>query len=362
MWRDNVGLTVECCEWDTVPDTLDVRGMVPWVHRDTQRLIPCEEEDFNRTLAKLGKYGYLGNGTTFQLIHVFALLRRPLSLLILLDRGADITAKTDLGANLLHVAAAGGDVNLVQVLLGRGFDVNAQIDSGRKLTPLMLAARMGHLRVLSALLEKEASVRETDRDGNTALMHAAVRGHLEAVQYFLEKESNPQARNSEGWSALHHAAEGGHTKIVSKLLDNGADINAVDGEGYSSLFRAVVNGHNEAVRILLERGADCNLKSSGGWTALGAAVVERKVELVEIMMGYGLDTTTCVEPGGRTASKLAIDKNIADVQKILAKKKPPGKGKANQLGSYMGDATAQSVKGPSHSEGKRPSYFGRKKP
>lgn len=186
----------ECYLWDRVSERVGVRSLVPWVHPETAKLIPCEEEQFNQSLLKLGKDGYLGSASAFQLIHVFAFLRRPLSALILLDGGVDISAKTDIGANLLHVAAAGGDEELVRVLLERGFEANAKVAYGRQLTSLMLASRMGHVAVLSVFAESETVVNAVDRDGNTALLHAAARGQLQAVQFLLEKGAKTQARNS----------------------------------------------------------------------------------------------------------------------------------------------------------------------
>jgi ankyrin repeat protein len=245
-------------------------------------------------------------------------MRASLSLLILLDRGADIHATTDIGANLLHVAAAGGDESLIQILCDKGvFEINRTVDGGKKLTALIIAARMGHVPVILKLLQNGADVNERNKDGITALMYAAGRGHLNAVQRLIENSAKTQARDNKASTALHYAAAGNHVEVIVKLLKNGAEINAVDNDGYSSLFRAVVKGklgNYEAVESLLSHGADCNLRTTTGWSAVGAAAVEGKLDLLELMMMRGWQREAIVDPKGRDLFRFAVEEDLKDVK------------------------------------------------
>src|SRR5262245_9144997 len=63
---------------------------------------------------------------------------------------------------LLHLAAAGGHLDCVEVLLRRGFDVNAH-DRKDNATALHWAAENGHLDVVTRLLDAGADI---DGDGD----------------------------------------------------------------------------------------------------------------------------------------------------------------------------------------------------
>ena len=74
---------------------------------------------------------------------------------------------------------------MVQALLDKGAEVNAKTNNG--VTALMSGLRAGHLDVVQALLAKGAEVDAKANDGVTALMLASVNGHLEVVQALLAK-------------------------------------------------------------------------------------------------------------------------------------------------------------------------------
>jgi ankyrin repeat protein len=61
---------------------------------------------------------------------------------LLLDAGADVSAKQPGGFTPLHAAAQGGNVELVELLLERGADRDARLDDGR--SPADLAREAGH--------------------------------------------------------------------------------------------------------------------------------------------------------------------------------------------------------------------------
>ena len=65
-----------------------------------------------------------------------------------------------------------GHVEVVDILLSHGCAVDLQ-DHMYRFTPLMLAARQGHDKVVLALLESgKVDVNKEDRDGETALFDA----------------------------------------------------------------------------------------------------------------------------------------------------------------------------------------------
>ncbi|HLH09816.1 MAG TPA: ankyrin repeat domain-containing protein [Terriglobales bacterium] len=71
---------------------------------------------------------------------------------LLMDRGADVNSRGSSGSVPLHSAAANGDLRLIELLLARGADINAKMDSG--VTPLALAMERNHEEAAALLRAK----------------------------------------------------------------------------------------------------------------------------------------------------------------------------------------------------------------
>jgi len=116
-----------------------------------------------------------------------------LTVQILLDNGADITARSHNGWTALVYAAWNGDAAIVRLLLDKGADVNLKDKQGR--TALMWAVLNaslnldGHAAVVSALLAKGADANAKDEDGNTALMYAKQHDFNHLVRVFNQAAS-----------------------------------------------------------------------------------------------------------------------------------------------------------------------------
>jgi outer membrane protein assembly factor BamB len=96
----------------------------------------------------------------------------------LLDKGADVNAKNEIGVTALWIAASKGRPEMVKLLLGAGADVNAR-DGIWYETPLSLAVAEGHADVVTALLRAGA------KDVDAALVRAAAGGQLAALRAVL---------------------------------------------------------------------------------------------------------------------------------------------------------------------------------
>jgi len=98
----------------------------------------------------------------------------------LLDQGADINARGDLGQSPLYVACQEGHLEVVELLMSRGADPT--INRTCRWTPLMAATPCSHVAVVKYLLRIRA-VRATGfidtrgNNGGTALWWAAYCGH-----------------------------------------------------------------------------------------------------------------------------------------------------------------------------------------
>ena len=251
----------------------------------------------------------------------------------LIDKGADVDAKTPGGETSLFLSAWRGDLVIVNNLLARGANVNVRMKNGEtplirvthptickhrkevikalivhgadvnaktdlKLsagyTPLIQAAWGGATEVAALLLERGADVNAGLRDGQTPLTFAAGqgKGFPEIVLLLLEKGAavNAAAPGDYGKTPLMVAANNGNTDIVGMLLDHGADLSLKSKENSrTALLYAAENGKTETVRLLLDRGAVLNSKNGYGETSLMLAVTKNHTKTVELLLERGAD-------------------------------------------------------------------------
>jgi hypothetical protein len=83
------------------------------------------------------------------------------------------------GWTMLHMAASGGNANMVQLLIDKGATVNGQNTFGK--TSLHYAASKGHREIVNTLLRHHADT-EMEFEGKTALELAKENGHQEIIE------------------------------------------------------------------------------------------------------------------------------------------------------------------------------------
>src|SRR6266581_3885644 len=105
----------------------------------------------------------------------------------LISMGADVNATRFLdssGTNVLMVASERGDAPLVKLLLEKGANVNAKTKFNA--TPLSLAIPRGHGAIVETLIAHGADVNRKDYAGRTALMVAQERNYGEIKKLLVE--------------------------------------------------------------------------------------------------------------------------------------------------------------------------------
>jgi ankyrin repeat protein len=206
---------------------------------------------------------------------------------LLIEEGADVTAKADDGWTALHLAAQNGHDAAIELLLERGADVAAKDNDGW--TALHLAAQNGHETVVQLLLEKETDVTVKDNSGETALHLAALNGNEAMIKLLLETGADVAAKDNDGWTALHYAAQNGHKAVIILLLENGADTAAKDDHRWTALHLAAQNGHEAVVERLIENGVDIDANSGNIQTALHFAARKGHKAVVTLLLEAGAD-------------------------------------------------------------------------
>jgi len=94
-----------------------------------------------------------------------AMTNHPAVVELLLDAGAHSEPMDHLGWPVAHYAAYGGCTDCLRALKQRGFNIDFAVPGNRGETPIMVAARMGQIETIRALIELGANPRAKDRQG-----------------------------------------------------------------------------------------------------------------------------------------------------------------------------------------------------
>jgi ankyrin repeat protein len=129
---------------------------------------------------------------------------------------------TDEPSALESAIVSGDSLRVASFLETGSIDLNARLSTNRNHTPLTLAARHGHDRVVEALLDAGADI---------------------------------NVRDAWNRSPCIAAAQFGHAVIVELLVARGCDLAATDEDGGSALFRALLQPSDRLALSLISAGA-----------------------------------------------------------------------------------------------------------
>ncbi|XP_068955651.1 transient receptor potential cation channel subfamily A member 1 [Petaurus breviceps papuanus] len=184
------------------------------------------------------------------------------------------------GCTPLHYACSQGVPLSVNNLLC--LDVSICIKSKDNKSPLHFAANYGRINTCQRLVRDMTDTRllnEGDQNGMTPLHLAAKNGHDKVVKFLLKKGALFLSDHN-GWTALHHASMGGYTQTMKIILDTNVKCtDHVDEEGNTALHYAAREGHAKAVALLLDHDAEIRMNKQSA-TFLHDAIHNRRKEVV----------------------------------------------------------------------------------
>lgn len=119
----------------------------------------------------------------------------------------------------VHVAAARGDIALLQVLVEAGADPGAK--DARRRSPMHAACALGHAHAANWLYLAGAddSLGGPDERGRTPLHYAAAAGRADCVRFLLECAAPARALDGQGRSAAQMADGNGHAAVAAMIRE-----------------------------------------------------------------------------------------------------------------------------------------------
>ncbi len=242
---------------------------------------------------------------------------------VLVEAGACLEARNDIGRTPLYIAAVNGRKDVVEYLLSKGamthitclvhdaayaghteiIDVLHRVtriplnsrDDERQATPLHCAASSDKNGTIRYLLSKGSDIEAADNKGQRPIHYAARWSHRSAISELLQAGANVNAQDSEGNTPLHYDLRG-EEKVVELLLSNGADISAKNKKGRTPLFFAK---KAETVRELLRRGASVTCRDEKGATPLhSVSKHSESSDAINALINAGISVTATDKFGG----------------------------------------------------------------
>jgi ankyrin repeat protein len=210
------------------------------------------------------------------------------------------------------------DLIAVNAFLAAGINPNAQVESEGN-TALIVAASIGDLRIVKALLKGNAAVNLKNKNGSPPFVFALEFKHDEVAESLLAQPAfDVNASSLNGKTPLMTYVWRDREDIVTNLLERGANVKQQDADGDTALHGAVVSGNLKVARLLLTKGANVNARNKVGGTPLMWAGTYGRDEIARELLANGGDPRLKDEDG-HNASYWAVANNHQDLAAELKK-------------------------------------------
>ncbi|KAJ6779447.1 hypothetical protein PWT90_05426 [Aphanocladium album] len=234
--------------------------------------------------------------------------------LLLGEDSAEVNAKDVYGNFPLHCVKFETDEvpNFITLLIENGADVSARNNRGE--TALHLACSKGSLCSVTLLLDRGADITAVDFNGLNSIHFAAQSQNVELLEHLLPlcPATLVAARDICGRNALHHLGQHAwyaDEKIIEPLICAGVSVTDVDHEGFSPLalylrtFLPLDVGAAEVVRLFFRYGSDPFFQTPQTRLTLAhlyaKSTCEINFQVIQALREFGVDLKA-TDSDGRT--------------------------------------------------------------
>ncbi len=220
----------------------------------------------------------------------------------LLSQGAEMDMIDHYGRSPLYIACTYG-LAITDSLLERGARANLLV--AHQLTPLIQAARRGHLAQVQSLIRAGAEVNLSGMYSSTALSTAVAMGQWEIADYLLSQHADITAE------VMNAAVHQGDLERMSQLAALGGELNPKDGP--SPLEVALRDHRKDHFCRLVEAGAA--LTPDQHYSLLHAAGCD--LDMIALLLAHGVDINASDEDGCRLVGNNGTVWNTAQIKQLV---------------------------------------------
>uniref|UniRef100_A0A7I4YCQ5 ANK_REP_REGION domain-containing protein n=2 Tax=Haemonchus contortus TaxID=6289 RepID=A0A7I4YCQ5_HAECO len=195
-----------------------------------------------------------------------------------------IDVQDSLGRTPLMLAASQGQLEAVDLLTKSGAYIDCIDSDGR--TAFQLAAIHGHLPVVDMLLGLGADEAHKDNDGAVALHYAVAHGDVTLCRALATK-ATVRATDRAGNSPLINACQGDNEEVVEELINLGANVEQLSLNGQSALRVAALSGNTKIVRLLAEHITDWEQQDMDGTPLVHTLLINKQTAMAELLLTLG---------------------------------------------------------------------------
>lgn len=240
-----------------------------------------------------------------------------------LAKGSNPNAASSRGVTALHCAVF--DAEKTRLLLEAGADIAARTELGYTAS-ILAGGYDGAFDAMVDLFERESEIDEDDpMNESSALFLAAVAADVKKVRWLYERGADPNVGIEQGFSALSAAVNLGRVEIVAALLDLGAEMSVSSGRRRGSpLSSAAMHGFTDVAKLLVGRGADVNARDGEGRTALhwAALLDPGHVRIVDALLSAGAAPLAAAKDGATPLDVATKHGHTAIAERLRAAIRP----------------------------------------
>jgi len=229
---------------------------------------------------------------------------------LFIENGANIKNPDDYEGPLCYAYGLNENlerINIMKLLLEGGADPD-YFNSGINIETLLFKViRDGDDEVFELLLERGASIENTDYECMTPLHIASKCGRNEYVRLLLEKGANIEHRDVDGKTPLHAAKNEETMKILLNWganIDSKDDYNPYTGNGGNTPLWSLVRIKKTTIGIKLLLNEGANIYDEDGSTPLHYASFCGDYDIVKVLLENGVNVED-KDDEGKTAKDFA---------------------------------------------------------
>ncbi len=188
----------------------------------------------------------------------------------------------------LHIAACMGHVFVIEALVQSG---SKAIDIPNKYgcTPMYIAAHQGHVLVIELLVRLGSTAIDTpDNDSWPPMLIAARNGHASVIETLVRLGSTAidTPINRCGWTPMLVAAHNGHMSVIEALVRLGSTaIDSPDKFKRTPMHMAAQEGHVSVINTLVRLGSTAiDTPNNNNWTPTYTAAWHGHVLVIETLL------------------------------------------------------------------------------